>query len=255
MRTVVSVWIRALFVPAMILGFVHPERSWAAETRIAVAANFAAPAREIAHRFEDATGHRAILSFGSTGRIYAQIVHGAPFDVFLSADVERPRLAEARGWAVSGSRFTYAIGRLVLWSRDPDRIDATPVVLRQGDFARIAIANPKTAPYGSAAVEALRALGVWRAVRPKLAQAESIAQAHSFVATGNADLGLVALAQVVLDETGSRWLVPAELHSPIRQQAVLLRRGADEPAARAFIEFLQGAEARAIVQRYGYDTP
>lgn len=222
------------------------------EARIAVAANFAAAAKEIALQFETESGHRPSLSFGSSGQLYTQIANGAPFDVFLSADEERPGQAEAEGHAVAGSRFTYAIGRLVLWSRTPGLVDARGDVLRRGTFHKIAIANPKTAPYGAAAVEVLEALGVLREVEPKLVQGESVAQVYQFVATGNADIGFVSLAQASMSLSGSQWIVPEELHSPIRQQAVLLVRGRENPAAKSFLHFLRGPRGRSIIQRHGY---
>ena len=219
--------------------------------RIAVAANFTAAMREIAERFEAASGHRTIISYGSTGKLYTQIIHGAPFDVFLSADQHRPALLEEAGKA--SGRFTYATGRLVLWSRIPgQQIDRE--TLNIGQFNRLAIANPKTAPYGTAAVEVLRELGTYENLSSRLVIGDSIAQAFQFVASGNAELGLVALAQVSLAEHGSRWLVPETLHTPVRQDAVLLDRGNRNQAALEFIRYLESPEAQRIIQRYGYDT-
>ena len=226
----------------------------AAETRVAVAANFAEPAREIAARFEAATGHKAVLSFGASGQFFAQIANGAPFDVFLSADAERPIKAEADGLSVRGSRFTYATGRLVLWSRAPGLVDGGGAILARGGFDKLALADPKTAPYGLAAVETLRRLGVSDRLSPRLVTGTSITQAYQFTDTGAAELGFVALSQVVGHNRGSRWIVPATHHSPIDQQAVLLKRGADNAAARAFMVFLKGPEARAIIRRYGYEV-
>lgn len=227
----------------------------AGETRIAVAANFAEPAREIAARFKARTGHTAVLSIGSSGQIYAQIANGAPFEVFLSADRERPEQAEAAGLAVAGSRFTYATGRLVLFSRTPGRVDGRGAVLKSGRFQKLAIADPRAAPYGLAAIETLRRLGLQEALRPKLVQGASIAQTYQFVETGAAELGFVALSQVVGVKGGSRWIVPATDHTPIDQQAVLLKAGGQNLAAKAFMAFLKGSEARAIVRRYGYEVP
>lgn len=224
----------------------------AGEVRVAVAANFTEAAREIGQRFTAATGHQPVFSFGSTGTLYAQIGLGAPFDVFLAADQARPERAVAEGLAMPRSRFTYATGRLVLYSRDPDRVRG-PDTLRRGDFTRLAIANPVTAPYGAAAVAAVEALGVYDHLAPRLVQGSNIGQTYQFVATGNAELGLVALSQVARHDEGSRWAVPAGLHPPIAQDAVLLRRGADNPAARAFLDFLRGAEAGAVMAAYGYD--
>lgn len=232
-----------------------PACAGAGEVRVAVAANFAEPAREIARRFEQRTGHRATLSFGSSGQFYAQIANGAPFDVFLSADAERPRRLEAAGLAAPGSRFTYAVGRLVLWSRDPGRVDDEGRVLSRGGFEKLAIADPTAAPYGRAAMETLRALGLHERVRGRIVQGASITQAYQFVRTGAAELGFVALSQVVSEKGGSRWLVPARLHAPIDQQAVLLRAAARKPAARAFADFLKSDEARAVVRTYGYEVP
>lgn len=226
----------------------------ASEVRVAVAANFTEPAREIARGFEAATGHRAVLSFGSSGQFYAQIANGAPFEVFLSADVERPQKAEAEGLAVPGTRFTYATGRLVLWSRTPGLVTGQATLAR-GGFERLAIADPKTAPYGLAAVETLKTLGLYDRLSGKLVQGASIAQAYQFASTGAAEVGFVALSQVAKTRGGSRWVVPAHLHSPIAQQAVLLKPGADDPAARAFLVYLKGPQARAVIRRYGYETP
>jgi molybdate transport system substrate-binding protein len=246
---------RALAPILVVLALAAAPHALAAEVRVAVAANFAEPAREIAARFRARTGHEASISIGSSGLLYAQVVNGAPFEVLVSADRERPEKAEAEGLAVAGSRFTYAIGRLVLFSRTPGLVDGQGAVLRQGRFDKLAIADPRTAPYGLAAVETMRSLGVYEALRPRLVQGTSIAQTYQFVDTGAAELGFLAQAQVAGVAGGSRWLVPARLHAPIDQQAVLLKAGADKPAARAFLAFLRGAEARAIIRRYGYEAP
>jgi molybdate transport system substrate-binding protein len=227
----------------------------AAEVKVAVAANFTEPAKAIAARFKARTGHDAVLSFGSSGQFYAQIANGAPFGVFLSADRERPEKAEAEGLAVLGSRFTYATGRLVLYSKTPGLVDGKGAVLRQGRFQKLAIADPKVAPYGVAALETLKKMGVAVALQPKLVQGTSIAQAYQFVDTGAAELGFVALSQVAAVKGGSRWLVPASDHTAIDQQAVLLKTGAADPAAKAFMAFLKGPEAKAIIRRYGYEVP
>jgi molybdate transport system substrate-binding protein len=229
---------------------------WAAavradETTVAVAANFTEPATEIAELFEARTGHTAVLSFGASGQFFTQIAQGAPFDVFLSADAERPARAVEEGLGVADTAFTYAIGRLVLWSRDPGRVTG-PETLAAGDFARLATADPAAAPYGAAALETMRHLDVLAAVEPKLVTGTNISQAFQFVATGNAELGFVALSQLAGDTAGSRWVVPAELHAPIRQDAVLLTAGADNAAARAFLDFLKGPEAAAVIERFGY---
>jgi len=227
----------------------------AADTQVAVAANFAAPAREIAAAFTRATGHQARLSFGASGAFYTQIGQGAPFDVLLSADAERPRRAEQEGLGVPGSRFTYAIGRLVLWSTRPGLVDGGGRVLARDGWAKLAIADPAAAPYGLAAVQVLQRQGVLAQVTPRLVRGASITQAFDFVATGAADLGFVAAAQLVGRADGSRWPVPARLHAPIEQQAVLLRQGAANPAAVAFLRFLRGPAAAAVIRRYGYTRP
>ena len=229
-----------------------PGASAAADVQVAVAANFTEPAREIAVAFERATGDRAILSFGSSGAFYAQISHGAPFEIFLSADADRPRQAEQEGLAIPGSRFTYAIGRLVLYSTRPGLVDGAGAVLKRGGFERLAIADPSAAPYGAAAIQTMRRLGVYQALLPKIVQGNSIAQCFSFVASGAAEIGFVALSQVIGVKGGSRWLVPQSLHAPIEQQAVMLKTGANNPATRAFAAFLRSPRAVAIIKRFGY---
>jgi len=228
--------------------------AWAGETQVAVAANFTAPARQIAAAFEKATGQRAVLSFGSSGQFYAQMAHGAPYEVFLSADADRPKAAERDGLAVPGTRVTYAVGRLVLFSKTPGLVDGSGAVLKTGRFGKLAIADPTAAPYGAAAVQTLQRLGVYPAVKARIVQGSSITQAYQFVATGAAELGLVAQSQVVNRPGGSRWLVPATLHAPIDQQAVLLFTGRKNPAARAFLAFLKSPAAVAIIRRYGYEV-
>lgn len=227
------------------------------EVKVAVAANFTDVTQKLAPLFEQQTGHTLRASFGSSGKLYAQIEHGAPFAVFLSADAERPARAEAAGLAVTGSRFTYAYGKVVLWSATPGRVDDQGAVLKEGKFARLAIANPKTAPYGAAAEQVMAKLGVLMALKPKLVQGDSIAQTMQFALSGNAELGFVALSQVqglAPEQAGSRWVVPQDLYEPIAQQAVLLQKGADSVAARAFLQFLRSAAAKTVIQRYGYAT-
>lgn len=228
----------------------------AEEVLVAQAANFSKPLEEIAGVFERATGHRVRISSGSTGKLYAQIKNGAPFDVFLAADQRRPELLEEDGLTVPGSRFTYAVGRLTLWSRDPDRISGDgAAVLRRGDFTYLAIANPKTAPFGAAAVQVMRNLGLADALSRKIVQGESVSQAFQFVFSGNAELGFLSLSQILdprVDGAGSRWDVPQELYDPLRMDAVQLARSAGDAAARAFLDFVRGPEARAIIERYGY---
>ena len=232
-------------------GVVH-----AAEVQVAVASNFTAPMQKIAAEFEKDTGHKVLLSSGATGKFYAQIKNGAPFEVFLAADDQTPAKLESEGDAVPGSRFTYAIGKLMLWSAQPGYVDPQGAVLKQDRFQHLAIANPKTAPYGAAAMEVLTHLNLLDAVQPKLVTGENIAQAHQFVATGNAELGFVALSQVMENGKltgGSGWPVPAELYEPIRQDAVILTPGKDQPAAKALVEYLRDKKAIAIIRSYGYD--
>ena len=228
----------------------------AAEVSVAVASNFTAPMQKIAAAFEQDTGYKAVLAFGSTGKFYAQIRNGAPFQIILSADDETPARLEREGFGVSGTRFTYAIGRLVLWSRQPGAVDDKGEVLSSGRFERIALADPKLAPYGAAAVEVLRGLGLMSALAPKLVQGENIAQVYQFVATGNAELGFVALSQVFADgklTKGSAWAVPASLHTPIRQDAIVLSAGKDKAAASALMVYLRNDKARTIIRSFGYD--
>lgn len=227
------------------------------EAQVAVAANFAAPAKLLAERFSRETSHKLSLSVGSTGKFYAQISNGAPFDVFLSADDETPLRLEKEKLTVPGSRFTYAVGKLVLWSPAPNLVDANGDVLRRGAFKRLAIANPKLAPYGAAAQQALEKLGLWTELRGKLVLGENIAQTLQFVASGNVELGLVALSQVQEGGKpgGSHWRVPQSLYDPIRQDAALLTRGSGNPAARAFLEYLRSGPAREIIRAAGYDLP
>ena len=225
----------------------------AAETQVAVAANFTEPAKEIAAAFNKATGDTAVLSFGSSGAFYTQMAHGAPFEVFLSADADRPKKAEQDGLGVPGSRFTYALGRLVLYSKQEGLVDDHGAVLKSGSFAHLAIADPAAAPYGVAAIQTMQKLRLYPALTPRIVKGSSITQAYQFVATGAAELGFVAQSQVINVSGGSRWLVPASDHKPIDQQAVLLWTGAKNPVAAAFIKFLKGAEARAIIKRYGYE--
>jgi molybdate transport system substrate-binding protein len=223
------------------------------DVNAAVAANFTDAANEIGALFAEKTGHNAIFSFGSTGQLYAQITQEAPFEVFLAADRERPAKAVADGFGVDSSVFTYATGSIVLFSADPDLVTGE-ATLTEGAFEKIAIANPVTAPYGAAAIEAMMALGVHEALQPKIVQGNNIAQTYQFVETGNAELGFVALSQVVNDDRGSKWMVPDDLYSAIAQGAVLLKRGEENPAATAFIDFLKGPEADAVKERYGYGT-
>lgn len=223
----------------------------AAEVKVAVAANFTEAANEIGLLFAKATGHKAIYSFGATGTLYAQISQAAPFEIFLSADQERPKKAIDDGLAVVGSRFTYATGRLVLFSIDKDKVKGE-ATLKQGNFAKIALADPAAAPYGTAAIETMKKLGVYDTLRGRIVQGANIAQAYQFVETGNAEVGFIALAQATDASKGSRWIVPEELHTVIAQDAVLLKIGAGNLAARAYMTFLKGPEAGAVKDRFGY---
>ncbi len=223
----------------------------AAETNVAVAANFTEAAKEIAAAFKAKTGHEAVLSFGASGQFYTQITQGAPFQVLLSADDSRPKKLVDDGLAVPDSRFTYAIGKLVLWSKTPNLVNGEGT-LKAASFAKLSICNPVAAPYGAAAVETMKSLSVYETLQPKLVEGATITQAYQFVETGNAELGFVALSQLTGPETGSRWLVPQALYSPIRQDAVLLKSGASNEAATGFIAFLKSPEARAMIEKYGY---
>jgi len=223
----------------------------AGSTHVAVAANFADAAKEIAFTFKAKTGHEAVLSFGSSGQFLVQIQQGAPFKVFLSADEERPKALVAEGLALSDTRFTYAIGKLVLWSKNPIFVKDEATLQAQA-FAKIAIANPAAAPYGVAALDVLKSLKLNDALKSKIVMGNSIAQTYQFIDTGNAELGFVALSQLVGQTGGSRWLVPQALYSEIRQDAVLLKSGAGDEVAKAFLAFLKSSEARAIIEKFGY---
>ena len=241
----------ALLGAALALG---PGAALAADTQVAVAANFTEPAKEIATAFKAATGHTAILSFGSSGQFYAQMARGAPYEVFLSADADRPKKAEQDGLGVTGSRFIYAIGRLVLYSKTPGLVDGAGAVLSSGRFNKLSIADPAAAPYGAAAVQTMQKLGVYNAIKPKIVTGGSITQAYQFVETGAAELGFVAYSQVINVAGGSRWLVPAADHAPIDQQAILLYTGQNNVAAKAFLSFLKSPAAVAIIKKYGYEV-
>lgn len=242
---------RFAFILALLTLPAHAE-----EVQVAVAANFTAPMQKIAAGFERDTGHKAALSFGSTGKFYAQIKNGAPFQVLLSADDETPARLEQEGAAVPGSRYTYALGKLVLWSAREGLVDDRGEVLKKGGFDHLALANPRLAPYGAAAVEAMKALGLHDSLAPKFVQAENIAQAYQFVATENALVGFVALSQVMEGgklKGGSAWIVPGNLYAPIRQDVALLDKGRGNPAAEALMKYLKGDKARAVIKSYGYD--
>lgn len=222
---------------------------------VAVAANFVPPFREIAMDFEKATGHAVQVAAGSSGNFYSQIQNGAPFDVFFSADNERPKKLEDEGLGVKDTRFTYAIGRLVVWSSNADFIKGEET-LRSKNFKRLAIANPKTAPYGVAAMQTMQKLQLWDSVQPQIVMGENIGQTMGFIESGNAQLGFLALSQVMdpkIKGKGSRWDVPSDLHEPIKQDVILLTKGKDNRAATALMEFVTSPQAKAIIERYGYE--
>jgi molybdate transport system substrate-binding protein len=223
----------------------------AAEVKVAVAANFTDAVKEIGALFEKASGHKAVFSFGPTGGLYNQITQAAPFEVFLSADDTTPAKAIKEGFGVEGTSYTYATGKLVLFSKT-EGLKLGEQTLKDGKFEKLAIANPKTAPYGTAAVETMQKLGVYDALKSKIVEGNNIAQAFQFVDTGNAEIGFVAFSQVALKPSGSRWVVPANLHKTIAQDAVLLKTGANNEAAKAFLAFLKGPEARNVIKKYGY---
>jgi molybdate transport system substrate-binding protein len=242
----------ALLVAA---AFAHSRRPGRRGPRIAVAANFAEPIKAIAAVLEKSTGHTLRISLGPTGGLYTQIKNGAPFDVLLAADDERPATLEQDGLAVPGTRFTYAVGRLVLWSAKPGRVDDQGAVLKAADLGKVAFANPKTAPYGAAAAQVMERLGLGTALAPKLVQGESIGQTFAFVKTGNADVGFVAMAQVLASgqrQPGSMWVVPQRLYEPIRQDAVLLQRGANNEAAKALMAILKTPAIQELIRSHGY---
>jgi molybdate transport system substrate-binding protein len=220
---------------------------------VAVAANFTDAAKELGAQYERKSGDRIVFSFGSTGQLYTQISQAAPFDAFLSADQERPKKAIAEGYAVAGSAFTYATGKIVLFSADKDVVKGAET-LKKASIDRIAIANPAAAPYGAAAVEAMKALGVYDALMPKIVQGENISQTYQFVQTGNAQLGFVALSQVIGTKDGSRWLVPEKLYTRIAQDAVLLKHGENNKAARGFLVFLESSQGHEVLDKFGYGT-
>jgi molybdate transport system substrate-binding protein len=249
-----SIFLRSLVCCALPLIWIN--QSLAAEVSVAVAANFSAPMKVIAQAFERETGHKAVLSFGATGQLYAQIRNGAPFSILLAADEVTPAKIGKEGLGVTGTTFTYAIGQLVLWSKNPGRVDEQGEILKKGSFTKLAIANPKLAPYGAAAIEVLNHLGVMHQVKPKIVEGANIAQTFQFVFSENAELGFVALSQVYENgklKQGSGWLVPTSLYSPIKQDAILLNSGRDNPAARALMQYLQSDAAKRVIQNFGYE--
>jgi len=224
----------------------------ASDIKVAVAANFTDTAKELAAAFQKKTGNTVTMSFGPSGGFFSQIEQGAPFAVFLSADAERPAKLEADGFGVKGTRFVYAHGRLVLWSAIPRFVDPRGAVLARGQFQHLSIADPATAPYGVAAVETMKKLGLYDTLQPKIVKGASIAQAYTFVSSQSAELGFVALSQVIKDTSGSRWVVPQQDYTPIDQQAILLKPGENDTAARAWLEFLKSPDAMKIIKSYGY---
>jgi len=230
--------------------------AWADEVQVAVAANFTAPIQAIAKDFEKDTGHKLVAAYGATGQFYAQIKNGAPFEVFLAADDSTPAKLEQEKEIVPGSRFTYAIGTLALWSAKEGYVDGKGDVLKKNEYQHLSIANPKTAPYGLAATQVLGKLNLTEATQGKIVEGQNITQAFQFVSTGNAELGFVALSQVYKDgkvTNGSAWIVPSNLHEPIRQDAVILNKGKDNAAAKALVEYLKGPKAAAVIKSYGYE--
>ncbi len=229
-----------------------PQVGWSGEVHVAVASNFLSPLKEIAARYEQDTGNRLILISGSTGKLYAQARHGAPFDVLLAADSKRPALLEREGVGIIGTRFTYAVGALVLWGLESGRVQESLARMSKG---KLAIANPKTAPYGRAAQQTLKNLGLWKKLQLFLVQGENIAQTLQFVATGNATLGFVAKSQMKdprFKFKGSRWEVPVDMHEPILQQAILLKPGLANSSAKQFLKYLDGTVAKKIMRSYGF---
>ncbi|VVP97556.1 Molybdate-binding protein ModA [Pseudomonas fluorescens] len=225
------------------------------EVQVAVAANFTAPIQAIAADFEKDTGHKLVAAYGATGQFYTQIKNGAPFEVFLSADDTTPEKLEKEGDTVKGSRFTYAVGTLALWSAKEGYVDDKGGVLKKNEYQHLSIANPKAAPYGLAATQVLEKLQLTEATKAKIVEGQNITQAYQFVSTGNAELGFVALSQVYKDgkvSSGSAWIVPASMHDPIKQDAVILNKGKDNAAAKALVEYLKGPKAAAVIKSYGY---
>ncbi len=251
--TLLSIWSIFISVP------IFSSKAWSNEIHVAVASNFYNPLREIATQFEKETNHQIKVIAGSTGKLYAQIMHGAPFDIFLAADQKRPMMLEKNGNAISGTRFTYAVGKITLWSVFPNAISKNgKSTLRANNFSHIAIANPRTAPYGKAAIQTMQNLGLWKKIQPKVVQGENIGQTFQFVASQNAKLGFVALSQILDPKNkfkGEKWDVPEKLYDPINQDAVILKKGGNNSAVKTLSKYLKSKKAKLIIQKYGYGLP
>ncbi|MDB6145804.1 MAG: modA [Pseudomonas sp.] len=241
---------------AVVVATLTLNTAFADEVQVAVAANFTAPIQAIAKDFEKDTGHKLVAAYGATGQFYTQIKNGAPFEVFLAADDTTPAKLEKEGDTVPGSRFTYAVGKLALWSAKDGYVDDKGAVLKANQYQHLSIADPKAAPYGLAATQVLAKLNLTEATKDKIVTGQNITQTYQFVSTGNAELGFVALSQIYKDgkiTSGSAWLVPANLHDPIKQDAVILTKGKDNAAAKALVEYLKGPKAAAVIKSYGYE--
>ncbi len=251
--------LRVYTFACMVFFYVCVSTAAAEEVRVAVAANFLSTLNEMITNFKADTGHTVVVSSGSTGKLYAQIQNGAPFEIFFSADVKHPQLLEEEGLAVKGSRFVYAVGRLTLWSPDSNLVKGDgPTVLSKNHFEHLAIANPKTAPYGMAAEQTLKKLDIWESLKDRMVQGENIGQTFQFVYSKNAQLGFVALSQVLdpkINGSGSRWDVPASFHDPLEQEVVLLMTGQNHSGAKAFLDYVKGDKSRAIIEGFGYGLP
>lgn len=241
----------------VLIGLTTPALAQSGQAHVAVAANFAEPMKAIAAELEKATGHQLKITLGATGKLFTQIKNGAPFDVLLAADTATPARLEAEGLAAASSRFTYATGKLVLWSANATQVDAKGDILKSGNFRKLALASPKVAPYGAAAVQVMHKLGLSETLAPKLVQGESIGQTFGFVFTGNADIGFVALSQVLVAaklKSGSMWVIPQNLYDPIRQDAVVLKRAANNPAALALMALLKSKGTQDLIRSYGFEV-
>lgn len=249
---------RSILSLIVFLATLYCGQAAAEKIHVAVASNFTHTAKQLAALFEQETKHKISLAFGSSGKLTAQIRHGAPFQVFLSADNTKPQKLIDWGLADTESDFTYAIGTLTLWSTDPTLIDDTGKVLLDKNIQHVAIANPKLAPYGKAAEETLQHLGLSKELRPRLVEGENISQTFQFVASGTAKVGFIALSQILGDgqiKKGSSWTIPSDFHSPILQDAVLLKKGQQSTAAKEFLAFLKSPPAQELIIKAGYTIP